>query len=39
MWCPWEGELILLADVRKTPKERGRAEEKDFCVVGTGGGW
>lgn len=39
MWCPWEDKLILLAALSKIHKERGRAEEKDVCVVGTGGGW
>lgn len=39
MWYPYEGEPMLLAALRTIPKERGRAEEKDVCVVGMGGGW
>lgn len=36
MWYPYEGEPMLLAALRIIPKERGRAEEKDVCVVGIG---
>lgn len=41
MWCPWEDKLILLAALRKIPKERVGLKRRTFVllvrVVGGGG--